>query len=316
MGTDLRHLQIEPISNLPAKWQEDLDDLREGYPFEAVRRNRSDLDRHRPQNHAVIDPTSKFRTIAAHFGDKLVGWMDVRNLSHLTELLPVTARFIVEELIQRNRDDIRHHLLEWFRDQFPDQLLLTWNPTQNRTARQFLQSQGFSIGRTVHHLGMNINLGTVEPSVNPEPLFQGQLPFDNLTKNAVFPGLSSLMKPELRSKYLRKILDLHRDSHRRTLIGSADDSLNVLFLRRLESNTRVFGEFLLSETNPQIFKELLQRAKKHLSDGDNSEYLELMVPDSRTNLIENLLDRGFDSLTKRMYHLDVPQSLQNHLEVS
>lgn len=311
MGTDLRHLQIEATKNLPTEWQKDLDDLRDGYPFEAVRRNRIDLDGHRPQDHTVIEPTSEFRTIVAHFDDNLVGWMNVQNLPLLSKMFSSSARFVAEELVQRNRDDIRHHLIEWLRHHFPDQSLMTWHPTQNRTARQFLQSEGFKLVRTVHHFGKKLNQTTKKPTSDSET--PESLGIENLSKNAILPGNASLLNPDSRPEYLEELLRLHYNSERRTPIVSQHDPLNVLFLRKHESGARVCGDFLLNEVNSEVITKLLEDAEEHLSS--NCEYFEILIPDPARELTDTLSDRGFQSLTKRMFHLDVPESLQSQIEL-
>lgn len=315
MKTDLRHLEVEAIDELPPSLQDDLEDLREGYPFEAVRRNRSDLDRNRFLSDSIIDPTSEFRTVTARFDDKLVGWMDVRNLPLLETILPVPARFALEELIQRNRNDVRDHLLEWFRDQFPDELLITWHPTQNRTARQFLQSRGFQLARTLQHLGRDLPSSSEEADRDLQSSAVPDDPVRDLPPEAVLPGWASLLETDPRESYLEEILRLHEESDERALVGADDDSLNLLLLRGLGSDARAFGEFLLADPRPEIIDELVGTAVDRLSGNPDSSYLELIVPDAADEIIDELTQHDFSPLTKRMFHLDVPEPLEDDLDI-
>jgi hypothetical protein len=53
----------------------------------------------------------------------------------------------------------------------------------------------------------------------------------------------------------------------------------------------------------------------HLSGTPDSSYLELIVPDAAGEIIDELTQHDFSPLTKRMFHLDVPEPLEDDLDL-
>ncbi len=141
MDHPVERLQCTWVKQPREEWLGDLEKLAEGYPFEKRRHSLQRVNRRRQFHRSLKKSGRTTHFLAAHFDERLVGWLRVRHHSLHSKHAPVPVHRADWELVQRNRDDIRGSMIDAVREKFSGAVVQFHQPAQNRTARRFFGTQ-------------------------------------------------------------------------------------------------------------------------------------------------------------------------------
>lgn len=311
----LDNLKVEIVSSPRKSWLDDLENMIEGYPFENHRDDFTgdmDIDQTKSTWH---DENTNVSYFAAHFGDKLVGWIEISESQALSSTLENPYRIGRRELIQRNRDDVRSKLLDEINDHYSTGIIEIYQPAQNRTARNFLLKQPNIIaGRTINHLGLrNTDPDQIDASgqgFNVDTV--SELPSRNKLSNlSSFIKKTEFLSSINRQNLYNSLLEDYVKNPQKFIIGMETKDLFSGLAGKISDNdyynssedgtklviARAFGDVCDRKTLAALLKTFLKR----LDDRLRQFSLEFRVSSSQSQLFDFLIDLNFTSLTKRMH---------------
>lgn len=323
MTTPLDNLETTWVDHPKQDWLEDLESMIEGYPFEQQRypgdpENLSEIVRDIPpgNNHAL----------AAHFGDKLVGWIEIDKDDLLSEHLPVDVHETRRELVQRNRDDVRQHLISALGERYPDDLIEFQQPSQNRTARSFLQNQPtIWFDRIVNILGKNSSK-TNDRHFNNLSKTQGDSrvnPNSSDPKNLEIksPLVREILNSDEQQNYLDDLRSIHENQSGQLFVKEASfGSIVVLVDRESALETEpgtIQGNRHTVRIHSRKFDEdairsIMRRIEKTVLANED-DLIEVWIDADNHRLFDQLLGLGYTARTKRMFFYRIPESLLGRL---
>jgi hypothetical protein len=306
MSYELSNLNLRWVDQPEERWIDDLESMVEGYPFEQGRRDKLGEDRLSRLRSSWEGTDESPALLAAYFDAKLVGWLQLETDELLSRYSPTPLVRARHELVQRNRDDVRHHLLEAVRERFPEAVIQFRQPTQNRTARSYLLGQPDVVaGRTLVHLS--------RPEGTENRTSESK--HNNLTRDPeTMPDLAELLTlahndllPSRHGEdldleeYSRDLIEKYATGDDRNLLALTSDSGTraVLLLEERPNGSGtpiVRGRLVTKNDDLEGLPALLFAAEELVSEGT----LELRLSSDRELLFETLQDLGYEPLTKRM----------------
>lgn len=312
MSYELSNLNLRWVDQPEERWIDDLESMVEGYPFEKSRSERLDEDRLariRSTWETVENPPA---LLAAYFEARLVGWQQLKKDELLTQHSPTPFVRARHELVQRNRDDVRHHLLEAVREQFPEAVVQFRQPTQNRTARSYLLGQPDVVaGKTLVHLSRledfeeqsaKSNHGAV--TRNPKSLPD----FANLLESPHNDLLSPHLAEDLDlGGFSRDLVEEYTAGEDKQLLALTSEvgTRAVLLLEERPNGTGppiVSGRLVTENDDLGELPALLAPAEDLVGEGT----LEMRIDSNRETLFEALQNKSYEPLTKRMLLYRLP----------
>lgn len=315
------NLQLEWVNAPKSDWIDDIESMAEGYPFEKRKKELRNGDRATRCRATWTNNNTGGQFLAGFFEKKLVGWIHVRRDGGLSDELGTDYRVAEWELIQRNRDDVRAQLLEGIRTRYPESIVQFRQPSQNRTARNFYLGQpDVSGGPTDLVLGRRT--GDNPPDATDFPV----IPLSELDSlEAMIPedpgGVSpcrTLLKPGTAKRRLRRQFDSFRE--RDSAGGFVDESTGGIILYDYETTVpdgatpsgRIPYLRIGSSDNRQGARDLVRAAETELARA-GVVYTEARLDESRQDEYEDLVDAGFNPLTKNMYFVRLPEGSDSPL---
>lgn len=319
MSYELSNLELSWVDRPEERWVDDLESMVEGYPFEKGRRETLGEDRLSRLRSTWENP-GETSLLAAHFDSKLVGWLQLEPDELLSSHAPVPFVRARHELVQRNRDDVRHHLLEAVRERYPDALVEFRQPTQNRTARSYLLGQPDVVaGTTLVHLARTGDRD--EPSTDSE-LNSVRTNPRSLPAFEDLPGAphNDLLAPVLddarwAEAFAGDLPHAYTTADHRDLLALVSDSTTraVLLLEEQPNGSGdpiVRARALTKSDDVDGLRTLLSAAEDFVGEG----ILEVRIDSERETLFETLQEINYEPLTKRMLLYRLPSELQSDSE--